>query len=68
MEGILKFGALTIGLAALALLLIFGFVIWIFLPLLFASIAYVVAYLAKRTVVLNVPRSEAKHAKHAKAA
>jgi fatty acid desaturase len=43
MPPILKIGALAIGLTALAVLVFFGFAIWVFIPLLPAGIIFLIA-------------------------
>jgi len=56
---VLKILALIIGLTALAVLLFFGFAIWVFIPLLPAGIIYLIAVAAaNRTAALRPKASE----------
>jgi hypothetical protein len=50
---ILKIVSLTIGLTAFAVLAIFGFAIWVFIPLLPAAIAFLIALAAGKRRVLR---------------
>jgi fatty acid desaturase len=43
--------SLAIGLAAVALLAVFGFAVWVFIPLLPAGIIFVIILVSKRGVV-----------------
>ena len=54
-----KVVSLTIGLTAFAVLAIFGFAIWVFIPLLPAALAFLIALAAGKRRVLR-PESEDK--------
>jgi hypothetical protein len=62
----LKIVALSIGIAALSVLLVFGFAIWVFIPLLPAAIVYLVAlYTIKRQTASPARQAESEHRKAA---
>jgi hypothetical protein len=66
MERALKVFALTVGLTAFAVLLFFGFAIWVFIPLFPAAIVYLVAvYGIKRTATFSARYSEKERDKAA---
>jgi hypothetical protein len=65
MERGLKIVAVAIGVGGLSVLFIFGFAIWVFIPLFPAAIIYLIAvYTARRTVAFphGQARSERKKA------
>ena len=63
----LKVFAITLAVAALSVLAIFGFAIWVFIPLFPAAIVYLVAvYTVKRQASLPArPAAESEHKKAA---
>ena len=66
MERGLKILAVTIGVAAVSVLFIFGFAIWVFIPLFPAAIVYLIAvYSAKRTAALPPRHAENERKKAA---
>jgi hypothetical protein len=66
MERALKIIALVVGGVAVTVLLIFGFAIWVFIPLLPAAIIYLVAVSGiKRTTARSAQHSEREHDKAA---
>jgi hypothetical protein len=59
MERSLKVLAIVLGAAAVTVLAIFGFAIWVFIPLFPAAIVYLVAVFSiKRTTALSRQHSE----------
>jgi hypothetical protein len=59
MERGLKILAVGIGVAALSVLFIFGFAIWVFIPLLPAAVVYLIGvYFARRTAPLPSRQAE----------
>jgi hypothetical protein len=65
-ERIVKIAALVIGLTAFAVLVIFGFAVWVFIPLMPAAIVYLIAVSsARRTPALRPRPSEAERRKAA---
>ena len=66
MERGLKIVAVTIGVAAVSVLFIFGFAIWVFIPLLPAAIVYLIALCtARRTAALRPKDAEEEKRKAA---
>ena len=66
MERVLKIFALSLGVAAIAVLAFFGFAIWVFIPLLPAAIVYVAAiYGIKHRAVSPARQSEIERGKKA---
>ena len=66
MERGLKILAASIGVAALSVLFIFGFAIWVFIPLLPAAVVYLIAvYFARRTAALPPREAQNEHKKAA---
>jgi hypothetical protein len=66
MEQVLKVVALSLGIAAVAVLAFFGFAIWVFIPLLPAAIVYLAAiYGIKHRAVLPARESEVERDKKA---
>ena len=66
MERGLKILAVGIGVAALSVLFIFGFAIWVFIPLLPAAVIYLIAvYFARRTAALPLREAQKEHKKAA---
>ena len=66
MERGLKIIAVGIGVAALSVLFIFGFAIWVFIPLLPAAVIYLIAvYFVRRTAALPARQAQKEHKKAA---
>lgn len=66
MERYLKIFALALGVAAVGVLAIFGFAIWVFIPLFPAAIVYLVAiYGIKRRAAFSEQHAEKRHDKAA---
>ena len=63
MERVFRIGALVIGLTAFGGLFVFGFILWLLIPLLFGGIAFVLAmFFAERRVKTAEKEGEIKKA------